>query len=295
MQYRIGKAQHDRMVEHAKALLKKRDDAKWEICRIALTICYRPDKKGYIPEGAYTITKFGEDIGMNRKTLSCWILDYEHIYLKLNIDDKQMDYTERRKFWSAISKTRAKHFNFNQITNSDAKKSITPEEVQKTFDEIVAKDDLSHRLENAIRNLKHHKHIFTQETFLPHHMKLVKEYWAILHDLNIAMKDVGKPKTKKEKFMKKVKTVKKAKKKSTTPELEYGNVEILRGKHKGKVGYYDDDEDENDKCIVYLGEPFKSEFILVSPSSLKNTDVKMLAKEKLKRNHKAATDIIGLQ
>jgi hypothetical protein len=50
--------------------------------------------------------------------------------------------------------------------------------------------------------------------------------------------------------------------------LEHGSVTILRGKNKGKTGYYDDDE--GDKAIVYLGEPFKSEYILLSKSSIKN-------------------------
>jgi hypothetical protein len=35
---------------------------------------------------------------------------------------------------------------------------------------------------------------------------------------------------------------------------DYGPVLILRGRHKGTVGYYDDDDDG---AIVYLGAPFE--------------------------------------
>jgi hypothetical protein len=37
---------------------------------------------------------------------------------------------------------------------------------------------------------------------------------------------------------------------------DYGPVKVIKGKQKGKVGYYDDDE--GGYAIVYFGEPFNS-------------------------------------
>lgn len=42
-------------------------------------------------------------------------------------------------------------------------------------------------------------------------------------------------------------------------KLEYGPVFILKGYHKGRIGYYDDDDcddDGNDEAIVYFGQMF---------------------------------------
>jgi hypothetical protein len=50
------------------------------------------------------------------------------------------------------------------------------------------------------------------------------------------------------------------------PALHYGLVRIVRGRHKGKLGYYDDDE--NGYALVYLGAPFASPIVLVRYSSL---------------------------
>jgi len=50
-----------------------------------------------------------------------------------------------------------------------------------------------------------------------------------------------------------------------------GPVRIRRGRHAGTLGYYDDDLDGEEraaKAIVYLGEPFESDYILVSPVRL---------------------------
>ncbi len=40
-------------------------------------------------------------------------------------------------------------------------------------------------------------------------------------------------------------------------EGDFGMVEVIKGHHKGKIGYYDDVAD-NGKAIVYFGRPFES-------------------------------------
>ena len=51
---------------------------------------------------------------------------------------------------------------------------------------------------------------------------------------------------------------------------DYGPVRIRKGRHKGTLGYYDDDLDGEEraaKAIVYLGEPFESDCILPGPGN----------------------------
>jgi hypothetical protein len=46
----------------------------------------------------------------------------------------------------------------------------------------------------------------------------------------------------------------KAKKAFVFPELNYGPVFIIRGRHKGRIGYYDDDADDPFRGIVTFGD-----------------------------------------
>ena len=67
----------------------------------------------------------------------------------------------------------------------------------------------------------------------------------------------------------------------TSKELDYGAVAIVGGKYKDQVGYYDDDDDEGNKAIVYFGVPFMSPYVLISKKHLRN--VTSLDHEKFKR------------
>jgi hypothetical protein len=63
-------------------------------------------------------------------------------------------------------------------------------------------------------------------------------------------------------------------------------VRIYKGRHKGKLGSYDDDhhgEERAAKAIVYLGEPFESDYIQVSRKDLEKVDVKSIDLERWKR------------
>ena len=63
---------------------------------------------------------------------------------------------------------------------------------------------------------------------------------------------------------------------------DYGPVLILRGDHKGTVGYYDD---EGGRAVVYLGEPFVSDPVLLSRGTLQKIDAKSTELEKWKRRY----------
>jgi hypothetical protein len=186
--YNVPLKTHNRMVEHAKTLLKHREEAKWEICKIALKVCYIPPKKGGRYDGKYSITNFAEDIKMHRKTLSCWILDYQAVYVNLKIDESNMSYSQIKKLNGAISSTRRKLFNFDKISKEQINRE-TKETVQNTFNEFIHEDALTHRLRSFITNLSHHTYTFKNEKFLSKHKALVEEYKK---QLNLLYKEVNK-------------------------------------------------------------------------------------------------------
>jgi hypothetical protein len=66
---------------------------------------------------------------------------------------------------------------------------------------------------------------------------------------------------------------------------EYGPVLVLKGEHKGKVGYYDDEDDEPGRAIVYLGEPFVSDYVVIPHADLEKVDAKSIHLERWKRTY----------
>lgn len=160
----------NRMIAHARELLETRNNAKWDICKIAIELCYI-QKGGRPPKGAYTITKFAEDIGMNRKTLSCWILDYEFASEAVDLNDK-LSYKENKRLCGAISKARM------AVTGGyfDPKGSDV-EAVKLKINEYLKESDSLWKIRNFSKNLRHHNSFFTEEPkFTPEENKFFKEY-----------------------------------------------------------------------------------------------------------------------
>jgi len=187
---KVGKSEHERMVKHAIDLVKKRQDAKWEICKIAIKICYIQDKKGgRLPENAYSITNFAEDIGINRKTLSCWILDYQGVYSRIDIDDNDLKYSEKLKLNKAISKTRTELYNLNEMSREDIKK-IPSEEVFKAVQKNLELDPVVERLISFQKNLSHHIYTLKNEKFnTKDRKKELAKYIEVLSELWEATKE----------------------------------------------------------------------------------------------------------
>jgi hypothetical protein len=76
---------------------------------------------------------------------------------------------------------------------------------------------------------------------------------------------------------------------------EYGPVVVCEGKYKGRVGYYDDDADDNiNFAIVYFDTPFESKYVLIRRSQLARTAVTPLALEKWKREHPELAKFVGV-
>jgi hypothetical protein len=77
----------------------------------------------------------------------------------------------------------------------------------------------------------------------------------------------------------------------------YGPVRIRKGRHADKLGYYDDDLDGEGRAataIVYLGEPFESDYILVSRKDLEKVDVKNIHLERWKRKYPWLVKLLDL-
>jgi hypothetical protein len=68
----------------------------------------------------------------------------------------------------------------------------------------------------------------------------------------------------------------------------------LAGRHVGKVGYYDDENDKGDAAIVYFGDPFKSTYYEIPFASLEHVDMKHFGLERLKRDHPELARYLGL-
>ena len=76
-----------------------------------------------------------------------------------------------------------------------------------------------------------------------------------------------------------------------------GPVRIRRGRHAGTLGYYDDDLDGEEraaKAIVYLGEPFESDYILLSRKDLEQVDLESIHPQRWKRKYPWLVKLVDL-
>jgi hypothetical protein len=73
---------------------------------------------------------------------------------------------------------------------------------------------------------------------------------------------------------------------------EYGPVLIEAGTHAGEVGYYDDDN--GGEAVVYLGEPFASEYVLVPRGNLEKIDAHSLHVERWRRAYPWLAKYLGV-
>lgn len=185
--------ERNRIVAHAKAMLKEREALKWKIVEAALSVCYFNDKKGNMPKGAYSITNFAEDIGLNRKTLSDWILDYKSVYIRIKDDlPKDMDFSTTKRVLTSIDKTRRELYNFNASSMSQAIEAVPKKIVLDTFNKHLEKDALSRRLENLIKYSNHAIYTFSNEVFEKKHTKLIEDYYDNIKVIEKLLKRIVK-------------------------------------------------------------------------------------------------------
>jgi hypothetical protein len=79
--------------------------------------------------------------------------------------------------------------------------------------------------------------------------------------------------------------------------MKFGPVEVIKGKFKGKIGYYDDDDWDEKDCnvaVVYFDEPFSGPYYLLSHSWLKPTTVRHLPLERWIRENPELARQMGI-
>jgi hypothetical protein len=72
----------------------------------------------------------------------------------------------------------------------------------------------------------------------------------------------------------------------------YSVVLVLVGEHAGEVGYFDDDE--GDQAVVYLGEPFESDYFLIPRTDLEKLTASHIDLERWKRKYPWLAKHLGL-
>lgn len=172
----------NRLIEHARKLVETRNNAKWEICKIALEVC-EVQLGGHGHEELYTITNFAEEIGMNRKTLSCWMLDYE--FAKGNFDlSEPLDDKETKRLNSAISKARM------EVTGSHGTLATDNDKILNCVQKHLNESDELWKIRRFIKNIKHHTNFFENLTrkITKEESQYLLEYKELVKTLNRFLK-----------------------------------------------------------------------------------------------------------
>lgn len=80
-------------------------------------------------------------------------------------------------------------------------------------------------------------------------------------------------------------------------KLQYGAVAVIGGEYKGKNGYYDNDEfdDELNKevAVVYFGEPFKGPYYLIPHEHLESISGSTEL-QNFRKKHPATAKVMGV-
>lgn len=116
---------YDKQVLRAKRLVQKRNVLKWEIAKIAYETC-EIVVGGKRKEDTYSLTKFANDIGMNRKTLSDWVHNYK---IKLVLEETKEVETVTETICNELRKKL-------RASEGGLRESISKERVAKTLQEI---------------------------------------------------------------------------------------------------------------------------------------------------------------
>lgn len=98
---------YKRQVALAKALIQEYLENKWKICKIAMDVCEIRVGRHLAKTKKPSLSQFANDIGMNRKTLIHWTIEYRKVYLKLNEKQKKALKAEDIRIISRIVKSDA--------------------------------------------------------------------------------------------------------------------------------------------------------------------------------------------
>lgn len=77
-------------------------------------------------------------------------------------------------------------------------------------------------------------------------------------------------------------------------DISYGPVRVIAGEHKGKVGYYDDEGDEEGTAIVYFEKPFEGPYTVIPLCDLAPAE-NSLELERFVRDHPELAQEAGVR
>jgi hypothetical protein len=86
-------------------------------------------------------------------------------------------------------------------------------------------------------------------------------------------------------------------KNDNSPKLKYGTVEVIAGRHKGKIGYYDDEEYTDsgaERAVVYFEFPFVTDWVMIKHEHLVNTKKKNPALELMRTHNRKECIFLGV-
>lgn len=136
-----------KLIEKAKGLLKDREQAKWEICRIAIELCEIKTGGHKVRKGdkkPYTMCNFADDIGLHRKTLSNWVLGYRRVVVNIDYEPEDFRGSDACTFSGAVERTRKR-----------VKEDEAVENVQYIFSEEFNRDRYERQHQTFTKSIKH--------------------------------------------------------------------------------------------------------------------------------------------
>lgn len=154
---------YEHYVSLGKELVQNVEDRQMKICGYAIKVC--TIRNGGYSAGYYTLKDYANDIGLNNKTLNQWMLIYRNVVLKLT--DKQLEIMT----WRQASKVNENIEHINTIENqlkgtprkrSAPKKSVSPKEVQKLFQDHLDEKPFIGEFLSVVKQTKHTRHLLTK-------------------------------------------------------------------------------------------------------------------------------------
>lgn len=79
-----------------------------------------------------------------------------------------------------------------------------------------------------------------------------------------------------------------------SPAADFGPVVVIGGRHRGKLGYFDDEEPSGELAVVYFGEPFVEDYELVQRRHLVSVDITLMSLERYRRDAPDLYAVMGL-
>ncbi len=144
-------------VDHARKLLSQIESHQAQIAEIALKVC--EIRHGGPSEGVYTLSRFADDIGLERRTLSNWVALYRDIILKAGIKKPTPEEWAAARITGRILKNEATVANKRDGQAKSKGARASDQEILKLFEKVQGDERKNlirfERLYTAAKNNNH--------------------------------------------------------------------------------------------------------------------------------------------